>query len=502
MSEPNEKPPVAAEGKVDANTCSQVSDACAGSQPQQVSIEPRTESALSYSVWPQHLVPPAGLVGDLMEYFLSSARYPMEEGAAMGALALVAGIAGRSFNFDGTGLNLYLVVLAESGRGKEDMRAGIDRMLSAVRMQIPNVDDHIGPDTFASGQALIRALDGQPCFLSIQGEFGLRLKELSDPRAPGAVVVLRRALLDLYGKSSQHGVLRPTAYSDLGKNTKLVRAPALTILGESTPGHVYDHLSFSDIEDGMLPRCLVLECTSERPRTNLLASGAPPAALVERFARFCEMSIAMNKHNTCAGVLATPEAAAALKRFQDELDDRFNDKRRDAHDRALWNRAGLNIKRIAALIAVGCTGAAGTAVVELAYVEWAIAFVTYCVDGLAARFRNGQVGAGESRQEAELKRIAREYFQLSSKERQRYGVPQIIADEESALSVGYLRRRAARLTAFKDDRKGFNVAFKATLQALCESGWLYKFSPQEVLKNFGARMGDVYGIGKQAGARD
>jgi hypothetical protein len=203
MSKPKEKPPAATEGSNNNITCPQGSDAAAASQPRNMSIEQQAESPLSsVHVWPAHLAPPEGLVGDLVEYFLDSARYPMEEGAVMAALALMAGIAGRCFNFDGTGLNLYLLVLAESGRGKEDMRGSIDRMLSSVRQQVPMVDDCIGPDTFASGQGLIRTLGRQPCFVSVQSEFGLRLKELTDQRAPSSTVILRRLLLELYGKGA------------------------------------------------------------------------------------------------------------------------------------------------------------------------------------------------------------------------------------------------------------------------------------------------------------
>jgi hypothetical protein len=225
----------------------------------------------------------------------------------------------------------------------------------------------------------------------------------------------------------------------------------------------------------------------------------PPKQLSEKFAAFVAMTLAMRNNNTCMPVQATPDATEALKRLQDSLDDRYNDKTRDPHDRALWNRAGLNIKRIAALIAVGCMSPGDkTAWVQAAHVEWAVALVTHCVEGLAAKFRAGEVGTGETRQEAELKRIAREYLRLTSKARRGYNVPAKLAEVEGALAVPYLRRRASRCNAFKDDRRGFNIAFKSTLQALCDAGWLAKLNPAQVEKAFGARMGDVYVLGAQA----
>lgn len=501
MSAPNKKPPAATEG-FDDNTTGfpQVSNQANGAQPAIGKFWPDDEEAPPTPP-PAKFdlpLPPDGLVGDLAKYFLSSARYPMLEGALMAALALTAGIAGRCFNVADSGLNLYLVVLAPSGRGKEDMRAGIDRMLSSVRRQVPAVDDHIGPDTFASGQALIRALSHQPCFVSVQGEFGLRLKELNDRKAPASTVVLRRALLDIYGKSGEHGLVRPLVYSDREKNTDIIVAPALTILGESTPEHVYDNLHFSDITDGLLPRCLVVECTSDRPRANKDATHAPSPELIENFASFATTCVAMEQNEKTAGVMPTPDAATAFKNFQDILDDRFNDGSRDPHNRALWNRAALNIRRIAALVAVGCMRAGDTtAWIQKAHVEWAIALVTYCVESLAAKFHAGEVGTGEARQEAEMKRIAREYLRLPPKSRRSsYKVPEKLANDIGTLSVSYLRRRAAQCSAFKTARD-FNVAFRSTLQALCDSGWLFKMHPLDVQNRYGARMGDVYGIGEQ-----
>ncbi|WP_460457750.1 DUF3987 domain-containing protein [Arenimonas alkanexedens] len=344
-------------------------------------------SAVPPDASPLH--PPPGLVGELATYFFGSARYPMKEGALLAALGLMAGIAGRHFNFDGTGLNLYLLLLAESGRGKEDMRGGIDRVLSAIRPNIALVDEFVGPDSFASGQALVRALDKNRGFLSIQSEFGLRIKQLNDVRANDSMVVLKRVMLDLYAKSGWNSVLRPTVYSDSEKNTRLIQAPCVSILGESTPGHVYDNLSFRDVEDGLLPRCLILECDDQRPRANP-AAGAPPSnELTQNVRTLVATSLTMRQNNTVQEVAVTPGAALALQAVQDWLDDAYNSTSQEPHERALWNRAALNIRRIAALLAVGCMPPNGTPIIEETHVDWAEDFVECCVEGLADKFRQG-----------------------------------------------------------------------------------------------------------------
>jgi len=461
--------------------------------------EPAADESAAAQITNYDLPPPPGLVGDLIEYFNQSARYPMLEGATLAALGLMAGVAGRAFNFEGTGLNLYLLLLAESGRGKEDMARGIERMLDAVRMSVPFVDGFVGPRKFSSGQALNQHLTENPCCLSIHSEFGLRLKELNDPRAPASTGELRLSLLELYAKSGKGDTFRATAYADRDKNTKIVKAPAISILGESTPGHVFDSLSFRDIEDGLLPRTLVIEALGDRPPTNYNAYFSPPEHLSHRFADLAATVMQLGGQNPVPieprQVVATADGAAALNAIQAKFDADYNDKSRDAFDRALWNRASLNIRRIAALIAVGCMpGHHSTPVIEQAHVEWAYRFVEHCVGTLASRFRAGMVGTGETRQEAELRKYIREYVTMKPYKRNgTYAVPQKIMHDGSILPLGYLRRRAKQCGAFTNDRRGFDRALECAIAALVDTGELLEFLPHVAQQRFGLRS-YVYAI--------
>lgn len=488
MKKPKETPPAATEGAQSNAT---------GSDELSASNSEAHDAMRSTFSIPQ----PAGLLGDLASYFYTSARYPMLEGATLGALGLMAGVAGRAFNFEGTGLNLYLLLLAESGRGKEDMARGIERILSGVRERSAFVDDFVGPRKFASGQALNRALASNPCFLTIQSEFGLRLKELNDPRAPASTSELRLSLLDLYAKSGRGDTFRATAYADREKDTQIVKAPSISILGESTPGHVFDNLSFRDIEDGLLPRTLVMEATGDRPPTNPSAYFPPPEELINRFADLVATVTQLGGLNPTPveprQVVTSEAGATALNVIQDKFDADFNDKTRDAFDRALWNRAGLNIRRIAGLIAVGCMpGQHCTPVVEAEHVEWAYKFVEHCVGTLARRFRDGMVGQGASRHEAEVRKYVRDYLQMTPVQRNiKYGVPQKIMHVSYLVPLAYLRRRAKQCNAFTQDQRGFNSALNSTLDALCHEATLTKVESHAVHSQYGLNSA-MYAIGE------
>lgn len=178
---------------------------------------------------------PPGLMGEVADYIYRSAVRPVKEVSLAAAIGLLAGVAGRSFNISGTGLNQYVMLLAKTGTGKEGAASGIDALFNAVSKKVPVADQFLGPRQFASGQAMVRLLTEKPCFVSVLGEFGLTLKQICDPRANGSQIELKRVLLELYSKSGHNSVLRQAVYSDNNKNVGLVNAPAVTLLGETTP---------------------------------------------------------------------------------------------------------------------------------------------------------------------------------------------------------------------------------------------------------------------------
>ncbi len=463
-----------------------------GTLPPLAVVEDLDSPRVSDDAADSELTLPPGLIGELAKYIHDSALYPMKEAALLAAFGLTAGIAGRCFNYKGTGLNLYMLLVAISGRGKEDMSRGISRLVAAVRPSVPLITDSLGPARLVSGQALFRKVSERPCFVWIQDEFGITLKNLNDPRAPEHLRVLRQVMLDLYGKSGRWDELLGSSYADSGKDMPSIQSPCLTILGASTPKHVFESLSYGDIEDGLLPRCLILECDDLRPDLNPNAGERPDRRIVERLAALAELALKARSTNHVEDVQATPDAAALLQRLSARLDADFRETNAPA-ERALWNRAFLNIIRVASLIAVGCNPYKPT--IEAEHAQWAIDFVYRCVHGLAKKFRAGLVGTGEGRQEGELRKFIAEYVKMTpEKRRSTYKVPAAICTNGALVGMDYLRRRARQNSAFSDDRRGMNMALDSALRALERSGYLVKLSPKETRIHFNLTS-DIYSLG-------
>lgn len=336
----------------DAREVSEVSAPSETAVTSQTSPEPANNAPAPTRARGEPYTLPPGLVGEMARYFYSTAQRPLHEAALISAIGLASGVAGRAYNISGTGLNQYLLFVAGTGKGKDGISDGIHRLLFATRQYVPMIDDFIGPSAFASGQGLIRVLDSRPCFVSLLGEFGLTLQALSDPRAPAAIAVLRKILLDLYNKSGWNQMLGATAYSDQEKNTKTVHAPSVTILAESTPETFYDKIDLSDIADGLIPRFQVIEYTGKRQPRNRNAGSPPPQSLVSAFANLCSAALTSQSNNTCSAVQTTGDALALLDAFDIMADAKINNGAHSS-EAQLWNRAHLKALKLAGVIAVG-----------------------------------------------------------------------------------------------------------------------------------------------------
>ena len=421
---------------------------------------------------------PPGLVGELASYFYQTAIRPVPEIALAAALALTAGVCGRSYNISGSGLNQYLILLAKTGSGKEGALSGIENLISAVRAQIPMVDQFIGPAAFASGQALVKVLNDKPCFVSVLGEFGLTLQQLSDQRANSAQLMLRKVLLDLYAKSGWNRMLRSSVYSDTDKNTKIIQAPNVTILGESTPETFFDGLDASHIAEGLIPRFSVIEYSGDRVPRNRNANVPPSQGLAQRFIDLVAISLTTSNNNACAPVQLDSHSVALLDDFDTRADGIMNASKMDV-EMQVWNRAHLKALKLSALLAVGCNPHQPVVTAEMA--QWAIDFVTRDVELVAARFKEGDVGQGDSKQFHDLKRAIEGYFNHSAKiTKERF------ADLHKAriIPYAYLAQRTASVASFRHDRLGATNALKRTVQTLLDSGMLIEVGRPQLLEKY------------------
>ena len=419
---------------------------------------------------------PEGLVGELAQFIYHASYRPVVEIAVAGALTIASGLFGRQFNVSNTGLNLYVVLLAETGRGKEAAAAGADLLMAAIRAKMPGVDRYQGPGHIASGQALVKHLANNPNCFSFLGEFGHLLKIITSDRASGADIRTKQVLLDIFAKSGKHQSLKSSIYSDTDKNTAVVSAPCFSFMGDTTPDNYYSSVSSALISEGLIPRFLTISYDGPRVPLNTAAVMSPAPQLVDKLTTVLTVLFNMAASNTFCDVAISGEAQIALDLFNTECDAKIN---AGGNLIEMWNRAHLKAMRVAAILAVGRDIAAP--VMSKADVDWALGLIEREMTALATRFAQEDVGDGEDRQSGAVIRATRHYLTLSEKSKaSTYKVSAALLDKPELIPYGYYRRLLKHHAAFKNDRRGFVAALKSTLQDAVELGELQRLSDQQI----------------------
>ncbi|URA06896.1 replicative primase helicase [Xanthomonas phage Langgrundblatt2] len=436
-------------------------------QPKAEPAQPSTDLSPNRSVY----TPPPGLVGSVAQFIYAQAPRQVAEIALAGSIGLISGIIGRSYNISGTGLNQYILLLAPTGSGKEAIARGIDKLMGEVQRGVPAASDFIGPAEVSSAPALIKHLGRtSPSFVSIVGEFGLYFKQMCNENAPPHLVSLLRSYLELFNKSGEGNVLRPTIYSDKEKNTTALLAPAFTMLGETTAETFYNVLNEGMIASGLLPRFSMIEYNGPRPPLNESHMTARPSfELIQKLGELCAFSLQLNSQNKALHVQIDDNAKALFDSFNRHADDNINGADREVR-RHLWNRAHIKALKLAAIIAVGCDPYHPT--VNSEHATWAINFVIADVRNLLGKFDAGEIGIDndETKQLQTIINTIKTYVTSPFSEVEKYIPNMGNLHSERVIPYAYLQRKLAAVAIYRKDKMGSSHAIKRALKTLVERG--------------------------------
>lgn len=429
---------------------------------------------------------PPGLIGEVAKFIYDQAPRPVREIALAGALGFISGIVGRAYNISGTGLNQYILLLANTGMGKEAIAKGIDKMIGAVARSVPAAVEFVGPGEIASGQAIMKYMaKGNVSFVSTVGEIGSLLTEMAKPNAAPHLTSLKRFMLDAFNKSGEGNVLRPSIYSDKEKNTSSVFSPAFSVIGETAPEPFYEGLHEGMISNGFLPRWNIIEYRGHRVPLNKNHQTAQPSfELIERLSTLCAHSLMLNSQHKAIHVQLTPEAEKIFDEFNVHCDLNINSSDREIR-RHLWNRAHIKALKMAGIISVGCNPY--EPIVDLEVAQWAINLIVSDVRNILNRFEAGEIGIDndETKQLAKLMDTIKEYVLQPWSEAKKYA-GETFAHLHGAKIVpySYIQRRLACVAVFKKDKMGSSVAIKRALKTLAERGDMQEVSRSVLTKDY------------------
>lgn len=426
---------------------------------------------------------PPGLLGEIAQFIYSQAPRPVAEIAIAGAIGLMSGIIGKAYNISNTGCNQYTLLLALTGTGKEAISMGITKLMTEVKKSVPSCMEFIGPSGISSEQSLIKHLaNTSPSFVSILGEFGITMSQLSAHNANPHQLGIRRMLLDLYNKSGEGNAVQATIYSDKDKNVPTVFAPAFSIIGESTPETFYPAINEDMIAAGLLPRFTIIEYRGERPDLNEGASLVRPSFdLIQKTATLCANALNLVHQKKVLNVKLDDETKTIFREFNQYCDN--NIRGSTEVRRQLWNRGHIKALKMAALIAVGINPF--DPIIDRYCANWAIKLILSDIRNISKRFESGEIGADneETRQLQKTMDFFKEYVVRPLSEMGSYNLNSAMHNER-VIPYSYLHKRLNQQSCFRKDRMGATNAIKRTIQTMIARGDIREIERATMLKQF------------------
>ena len=420
---------------------------------------------------------PPGFTGEIAEYIFHSSMRPVKEVAITGALGMMAGLCGKAFPVnDESGTNLFLTLVARSAIGKEAMYAGITRIIDACRMDHPLMSQFFSFNDYASGQALIKALGENSCFLHMNSEWGRQLRRMaSDHNADGPMQKLRTVMTSLHSKSGPVGVTGGLHYSNDDKNSTSITGAAYSIIGETTPGVYYDSLDTTMMEDGFLSRFIVIEYNGGRVPTNYNRVVKVPGKIVKALGSLCSRSMNLITSARYQHIALSPVVEEMSREFDGFCDDRVNSAGDNESFRQLWNRGHLHSLRVAGLLAVGDNNV--TPVIEKHHYEWARSLILHHAGMMLRKFAEGKVGNTDDTRMVKIINVLKKYLKEKP-------IVNPLLWNNKVVSRRYLHTKIRSNAAFSRHKLGLSNALDGTIRNLCDNGYIEEIPKPKALTEY------------------
>lgn len=432
---------------------------------------------------------PPGFVGELAAFIFAQAPRPITEVAIVGALGLMAGVAGRAWQIPGSGLNLYIVMVGRSAIGKEAMLSGVAKLVAAAEKHFLAAGNFVDFNDFVSGPTLVKACLGNQSFVNVAGEIGHKFLQMAVDN-DASMRSLRKQLTTLYSKSGRDDVAGGLAYSNADSSVASVRGVAFSLIGETTPATFYESITDAMMRDGFMSRFCVIEYDGDRPDKNPAPAQRPAQALVDQLVQIMAQAGSAITTNVSQDVTFSGPAQALLDQFDLECDHAIHAAGEDDNQRQLWNRAHFKALRVAALLAVGDNYL--HPVVTPEHAHWAVSLVRHGNAAFDRRIRQGDVGEGsDGGRERKVLELCREFILMPADK-----VPGWLKGGKAMQNAGivprkFLQHRTQRVAAFEKHKLGHTAALNMAVKTAITNGNLIEARKLDLVQHYGF-AGEAY----------
>jgi hypothetical protein len=414
---------------------------------------------------------PGGMVGAIADFIYRSSVLPSIEVSLAAAITFLAAITQRAYNINGSGLNLYTVLLAESGQGKEGAARGMSKLFKAVFEQFPDIYNFVGPSDIASAPALLKHLaNASKSFYAHKGEMGFWLQKMNSPKAQHGDLLLKAMIMDLFHKSGHEETMLGSIYSDNVKNAPMVKAPCLSIIGDSTLAEFYKAIDERTVDNGFVGRLLVVSCPHVMPTYNESSEFVKPdPGLVWSIASLAKQCLQSNETYTVYNIQQDEAAYKFQKQYQKECQQK--EWARESPASSIWSRAHIKVLRLGAILAVGNNPQ--KPLITVSDYVWAKEWVEAGIRAILKRFDAGDVGY-QSEGHEQRKLVNRVLLHFCNSPYQSSWINKSVSRDmhiAKVISLRFIQQATAGHAAFRHSLN-YKLALDNCLKMLEEAGTL------------------------------
>ncbi len=326
--------------------------------------------------FPDHLLNVPGLIGEITDWVVATARRPNRAFALAAALLVLGTAAGRKIaGPTDSGTHLYVLALADSGSGKDHALNAVATLLSASGME-----RHIGKGEFMSHQALFADLMKEPLTLCPMDEFGSFLRKINNRNGSGSEKAITGVLRTAWGKS--FATMPSPGWAT--KASAPIHSPALSVLGAATDRDFYTAIDGADLDNGFLNRFLLIATKARPPSVEPQVSRhVVPSAISDALAAIYNVANPLSRATMHSGGVtepiltvgwSTPHVKQAFLAFENRMIDR-------AANQPMLARVSEMAIRLATIRALGMQGVADP-VVCMDDLEWSMELATWSAERL------------------------------------------------------------------------------------------------------------------------
>ena len=317
--------------------------------------KPASPAPLSNGDFPQEILRPRGLVGELADWINETAGCPQPGLAVAASLAACGALFSRKVRDESDGrTNLFVFSVAHSSAGKDWGAKAILKLFNEAG------GEQMIAGTMTSDTAIEKSLAEFPTKLFVIDEVGHFMANVNRSSTENAAYLktIKPTLMKLYSSAKDFYVGKTRA----GDDPVRLQQPSVCVYGMTSPDILYGSLTREELRDGWLARVICF-ISNARPRYRMTGIPKLPPSIVEQFRAWISRVVPPDADAGDIGgatgvnlitIPTTPEARRIFEDFGAEAYEKMLAASKDGKDSEfLWGKALENARRVALIVACG-----------------------------------------------------------------------------------------------------------------------------------------------------